>query len=167
MSALAQIAQMARPWSSLYGDTPALQVATAFAHFGGLLLGGGFAIVADTATIRAARASEPRRRRQLAYIHGIHRIVLAGLALTFISGLVMFAADVESFATSTVFWVKMALVALLLANGGVMTLTESRLRGSRTGGGEGWQCMQRVAACSFALWFATILAGTVLVNAGQ
>ena len=39
------------------------------------------------------------------------------------------AADLETFATSPVFWVKLGLVTLLLANGLVLERTESRLRG--------------------------------------
>src|SRR5215208_782113 len=160
MFVLADLARLAGPWATLYGNTPALQTATTFAHFGGFLLGGGFAIVADSATIRAARGREPKRRRQLAYIHGVHRLVLAGLAVTFASGLLMFAADLEALAGSPVFWVKIGLVALLLVNGGVMALTESGLRSGAGDADRGWRRMRRTAVCSFVLWFAAVLAGT-------
>jgi hypothetical protein len=146
---------------------PALQAATTFAHLAGFLLGGGFAIAADAATIRAARGTEPRRRRQLTYIHGIHRLVLAGLAVTLVSGLLMLAADLESLAASPVFWVKITLVALLLANGGVIARTESLLRAGTDEADRQWGRMRRAAICSFALWFAAVLAGTLLVNVGQ
>ena len=167
MHLLAPLVRLAEPWAQLYGNVPAIQTATAFAHFGGLLLGGGFAIAADGATIRAARRHETRRRRQLAYIHGVHRLVLVGLGLTFASGLLLFAADVESLAASPVFWAKMAVVALLLVNGGVMARTESSLRAGNSDVERGWRRLRVAAACSFALWFAALLAGTLLVNAGQ
>jgi uncharacterized membrane protein len=146
---------------------PAVQAATTFAHLAGFLLGGGFAIAADAATIRAARGTEPRRRRQLTYIHGIHRVVLAGLAVTLVSGLLMFAADVESLVASAVFWVKITLVTLLLGNGVVIARTESVLRAGSEEADQQWGRMRRAAICSFALWFAAVLAGTLLVNAGH
>jgi hypothetical protein len=167
MTALTELIRLAEPWARLYGNTPALQAGTIFAHFGGLLLGGGFAIAADSATLRAARRREPKRRRQLAYIRGIHRVVLAGLTMTLASGFLMFAADAEALATSPIFWTKMSVVALLLGNGGMIALTESALR-SGTGDVErGWRRMRNAAICSVTLWFAAVLAGTLLVNAGQ
>ena len=164
MTMLASLAGLLEPWATVYGNAPALQVATAFAHFGGFLLGGGFAIVADAATLRVARRRYAWRRRQLARIHGAHRIVLAGLALTVLSGLLMAAADLETLAASPQFWVKMAIVALLLVNGGVMAATESALRARETDQEQGWRRLARVAALSLALWFAAVLAGTTLVT---
>lgn len=146
---------------------PSVQAATTFAHLAGFLLGGGFAIAADAATIRAARRTEPRRRRQLTYIHGVHRLVLAGLAVTLVSGLLMLAADLESLAASRIFWVKITLVVLLIANGGVMARTESALRAGTTEADRHWMRMRRTAVCSFVLWFAAVLAGALLVNVGQ
>ncbi len=166
MGMLDSLASLAEPWATLFANTPSLQTATSFAHFGGFLLGGGFAIAADGATVRAARRSERKRRLQLAHIHAIHRVVLAGLALTLTSGLLMFAADVEAYATSLVFWGKMGLVILLIANGGVMALTEASLRAGSIPPESGWRRMRLGAVSSFVLWFAVVLAGTLLVNAG-
>ena len=167
MTVLGALTTLAEPWAAAYGNAPALQAATTFAHFGGFLLGGGFAVAADTATLRAARRTETKRRRQLAYIHGVHRAVLTGLAATFASGLLMFAADLQTLATSPVFWTKMLVVVLLLANGAIMARTVSALRASSAENGPGWLRLRRTAVCSVALWFAAVLAGTVLVNAGQ
>jgi hypothetical protein len=47
--------------------------------------------------------------------------------LSFISGLLMMAADLDTFLPSWVFWVKMALVAALLVNGATMRGLERRL----------------------------------------
>lgn len=166
MPLLEHVVALAEPWAAFYADTPVLQTATAFAHFGGLLLGGGFAIAADAATIRASRSAVGHRRRQLAYIHGVHRVVLVGLAATLLSGVLMFAADLETLATAPVFWVKMAIVALLLGNGGMMAMTESSLRARTAEPQRGWRRMHAAATCSLALWFAAVLAGTMLVNPG-
>jgi len=146
---------------------PSIQAVVTFAHLGGFLLGGGFAIAADAATIRAARGIEPRRRRQLAYIRGVHRVVLIGLGVTLVIGLLMLAADLEALAASPIFWVKIALVMLLLANGGVIARTESVLRGGTAEADRYWGRMRSAALRSFVLWFAAVLAGTLLVNVGQ
>ncbi|MFN2566727.1 MAG: hypothetical protein ABR499_17155 [Gemmatimonadaceae bacterium] len=146
---------------------PSLQAVVTFAHLGGFLLGGGFAIAADAATIRAARGREPRRRRQLAYIHGIHRLVLAGLGVTLASGVLMLAADLETLVVSSIFWAKMTIVVLLLANGGIIVRTESALRAGTEKADREWERMRSAALRSFALWFAAVLAGTLLVNVGQ
>ncbi len=167
MSILAEAVRLVEPWAAAYNDTPLLQTATTFAHFGGFMLGGGFAIATDAATLRAARVGAPRRRRQLSYLRHAHRAVVAGLAVTFSSGLLMFAADLEALAASPAFWAKMLLVMLLLVNGLVMTVTESALRTGRGEIDRLWRRLRRTAICSFALWFAAVLAGTVLVNAGQ
>jgi hypothetical protein len=165
MPLLASVAALAAPWASFYNDAPAVQSTTTFVHFAGLLLGGGFAIATDWATLQAARADVVERGRQLAHIHRVHRPVLVGLALTFASGLLMFAADVETLAASPVFWTKMGLVALMLANGAVMARTESALRGGAPDVEPRWRRLRGASVASFALWFAALLAGTLLVNA--
>jgi hypothetical protein len=167
MSISMHLIRLTEPWAQLYSAMPSVQTATTFAHFGGFLLGGGFAIAADGATIRAARRGHQKRRRQLASIHGVHRLVVVGLALTLASGLAMFAADIETLATSTIFWMKIALVAMLLANGGAMASIESALRAGTVEPEAGWDRLRRAAVRSLALWFAAVLAGTLLVNAGQ
>jgi hypothetical protein len=158
----ADLVRIAEPVASFYADSPVLRATATFAHFGGFLLGGGFAITTDAATLRAARAPSAEKDRQLAHIHGVHRIVLLGLALTLASGVLMFVADLEALATSPVFWVKMGLVGLLLVNGAVMVRTESALRRGRAG--PDWSRLRRSALCSCGLWFAAVLAGTLLVQ---
>ncbi len=43
-------------WASLYNDFPPLQTVVLFLLLSGLLVGGGFALATDRATLRAARA---------------------------------------------------------------------------------------------------------------
>ena len=67
--------------------------------------------------------------------------------------------ELESFATSTVFWAKMGLVALLLGNGFVRMRAETALRLDR---GAGWRRFRRTSVASLVLWFLILLAGTLL-----
>lgn len=100
-------------------------------------------------------------------LDAVHRPVLMGLGLLFASGLLQAAADVETFATSPVYWTKMALVGLLLANGYVLQRTERTLR--TQGGGHPqdalWSRLRATAIASLVLWVAIVLAGTVLMSA--
>ena len=90
-----------------------------------------------------------------------HRIVVSGLALSFVSGILLFLSDVETFLGSVYIWVKLGLVGLLLVNGFLMTRTEKQLEAS----GDSvalWARMRTIALLSAVLWLATTLAGVVL-----
>ena len=153
------------PWSSFYSDHALLQSSTRFLHLAGVLLGGGFAIATDKATLRAF-AHPAERATQLHQITRIHRWVLTGLAITFVTGALMLAADLESLLASTVFWVKMGLIVLLLVNGAVLRRIESGLNAGRGEGDRPWSVLQITAIVSLALWFAVVFTGTLLVDAG-
>jgi hypothetical protein len=83
------------------------------------------------------------------------------------SGLLMVTADIETFVKSPVYWAKMTLVVLLLANGLVLEKTETALRHTPTSQWDAavWTRLARTARVSIALWTAVVLAGTILVNA--
>jgi hypothetical protein len=160
-----QLARLAHPWASLYSDHPAVQTAVTFLHVAGIFLGGGFAIATDRETFIALRAARLSGQiRHLAHLHTIHRPVLLGLVIALGSGFLLFAADIQTFARSPVFWVKMVLLALLLANGYVLSRTESALRGGQPDSPALWARLSYVSAASIALWLGLILAGTVLMS---
>jgi uncharacterized membrane protein len=150
-------------WSALYANHPALRTLIDFMHVGGLLAGGGCAVAADLATLRAGREGPAAQRTQLVQLHRIHRIVLLGLALVTISGLLLFAADVETYVFSKVFWLKMALVTALLLNGVLLQLGERRATRDIA---NAWPRLRRTAIASLCLWFLTTLAGAALPNIG-
>jgi hypothetical protein len=162
MTALQTISQMAQPWASLYSNSRVLSSGVMFSHLAGLVLGGGGAVAADRASLRAVRASASEQTSHLRELALVHRAVLWGLSLTFASGLLLAAADVETYATLPAFWVKMGLIALLLTNGVVMQRTERSL----AAGGSSWRRLHRTAVASLALWFAVLLASTFLTSAG-
>jgi uncharacterized membrane protein len=150
-------------WSSLYANHAALRSAVTFAHIGGLLCGGGSAIAADRGMLIALRQDASARRAQLAALAGTHRVVMIGLAVVIASGLLIFAADVDTFFHSWFFWIKMGLIVALLGNGLVLQSAERRaLKGAH----EAWGRLRATAVASLALWFLTTLAGAVLPNVG-
>ena len=82
-------------------------------------------------------------------------------AVVVVSGLLLMAADVGAYVSSTAFWIKMALVVALIINGALLIRTGNRIaaRGSRA-----VRRMRIVSMASLALWFATTLLGAVLPN---
>jgi hypothetical protein len=160
-----KLAQLAQPWASLYGDSRALQTTVTFLHVAGIFLGGGFAIATDRETFIAMRdARLSGQIRHLAHLHTIHRPVLLGLVLALGSGFLLFAADIETFARSPVFWVKMLLLGLLLGNGYLLGRTETALREGAPDEPRLWARLRYVSAASIGLWLGLILAGTVLMG---
>jgi len=157
------LARAVEPWNSLYSDSKVVSSAVLFFHLVPLLLAGGAALTADRATIRAARAASGDRSRQLVELSRTHGIVLAGLVLSFVSGVLLFLSDVDTFLGSPVFWAKLGMVALLLLNGFVMTRTERALA---NGGDEGvlWGRLRTISVFSLILWTATTLVGVALTN---
>ena len=97
-------------WNSLYSDHAALRSVVEFVHIGGLLAGGGCAITADLATISAARDSSAAQVTELRVLKRTHELVLTGLIALFVSGALLFFADVETYLYSRLFWIKMFLV---------------------------------------------------------
>jgi uncharacterized membrane protein len=120
------------------------------------------AVAADRASLRAVRASPTQQSSHLRELGLVHRVVLWGLAITFASGLLLAAADVETYATLNAFWVKMGLIVLLLVNGYSMQRAERAL----AAGTAAWRRLHRSAILSLVLWFAVLLASTFLTSAG-
>jgi hypothetical protein len=150
-------------WSSLYANHAALRTGVEFVHIGGLVAGGGCAITADLATIIASRDSSATRTTQLQFLSSTHQIVLSGIAALAFSGLLLFAADVDTFLYSRIFWVKMGLMILLIANGALLLRVEDRVK---RGEPSAWARLHHTALASLVLWLLTTLAGAALPNIG-
>ena len=127
MAAPEFLIQATQGWARLYGDSPMLSTGVRFVHLTGLLVAGGLALAADRATMLAAREDEAGRAAALRRLTGTHSVVLSGLVLLFASGAGLFLADVETYWDARVFWVKLTLIALLLANGLLMKQAEGFL----------------------------------------
>ena len=152
------VSQLLARWAHLYGHTPVSATVT-YLHLGGILLGGGLAIAADVAALRLSPETVPDWPGELDRLAAVHRWVVGGLALIFGSGVVMMLAQVGSFATSGVFWVKMGLVALLIGNGYARLRCEIALR---RGTVARWGWFRRTSIASLVLWFLILLFGTLL-----
>jgi uncharacterized membrane-anchored protein len=161
------------PWQSAYSDSKVISTGITTTHLAALFFGGGLAIAADRSTLRINATHDGERAHQLRELRAVHRPVLIALAVLFATGVLIAAADLETYFASPVFWVKLGLVALLVANGAVLARTESRLRAlASTGEAEPsrldtlWRRLRVSAIASLALWTATLVAGALLVNAG-
>src|SRR5687768_2234218 len=117
-------------WSEMYSDHQAVSVAVRFLHLAGLLVGGGTALVADRHLLAAMRRDAVTRTAALGLVGASHRIVVPALALMALTGLLMATADLETYLSSRLFWIKMTIVGLLLVNGAVLVLTERAAAGS-------------------------------------
>ena len=165
MTVIQYAAQLTAPWAHLYGDSKLLSSSVVFVHLGGLLLGGGFAVAADRTTLRMIRQPAAARRIHLEELHAVHRPVMIGLAATFASGLLMLAADLETFLPAPLFWLKMGLIAALLGNGLVLRRAEAGLRAGDDSHAGRWRRLERAARTSLFLWFGSLLLGTALLAA--
>ena len=147
-------------WSAVYSDHQAVSVAVRFLHLAGLVVGGGTALVADRHLLATVSGDTLARSAALTMAGASHRIVVPALALMALTGLLMATADLETFLSSRLFWIKMTIVALLLLNGAVLVFTERAA--ARSAGDRDWARLRAVSAASVVLWLSALLAGTWL-----
>jgi hypothetical protein len=153
--------QLVARWAKIYADQKAISTGFTYLHLAGVLVGGGFAVAADRTVLRLSPAPGGRDEwsRDLASLSTVHRWVIAGLALTFVSGLFMMLADLPTYLPSVVFWTKMGLIVLLIVNGYLKLRAEAALlNGTVTA----WRGLRRTTVVSLVLWFGVLLAGTML-----
>ena len=160
------LVRLAEPWSQWYGDSTVVPTLVVFGHIAALVFAGGLAITLDRATLRAARGPAEFRWRQLEELRAAHRYVLVGLGLSVVTGVLLFAADLETYFGSWIYWTKMGLIAVLLTNGYLMTRAESRISSTPNAADEaGWKQLRTTAVVSLVLWFTIAFAGVALVKA--
>lgn len=158
------LARLFEPWAHLYADSKVIATIVTFGHVASLLMAGGLAVATDRTTLRALRLAAAERGRHLEDLSGVHRLVVGGLTLSVITGILLFASDVETFIGSWIFWLKMAMICVLLANGYAMTRAERSLRADAAESSPAWGNLRRTALMSMGLWYAITLAGVALTN---
>ncbi len=148
-------------WASLYSDSAAWRTTIGFAHVAGLLVGGGTAVAADSATFLAWRRDDESCVVEAQILRRTHRTVLLGFALLGASGLLLLAADLETYLHSWVFWSKMALILLLVLNGRFLRRAG---RQALEGHGRALKMLGYGSVVSIIVWLLTTLLGAGLPN---
>jgi len=160
------LVKLVEPWSALYSDSTIIPTLVVFGHIAALVFAGGMAVTLDRATLRAARGPAEFRWRQLEELRAAHRSVIIGLGLSVVTGVLLFAADLETYFGSWIYWTKMGLIVLLLINGYLMTRAEGAISSTPNAADEpGWKRLRTAAIVSLVLWFAIAFAGVALVKA--
>lgn len=146
-------------WSSYYGDHQMVSVTVRYLHLASTLVSGGSALVLDRKVLRAARADAATRRAILHELRGSHRVVVPAMAAVVLSGVLLTAADVDTFLASNLYWTKIGFVSLLLMNGGFLLAAESA---AERAAGAAWGRLMVTGAASLVLWLLTLYLGTWL-----
>ena len=149
-------------WSAYYGDHHAISITTRFMHLAGIVVGGGTAITADGAALRARRDWARRKDAVVAAMAEAHWVVVPSLGVIVATGLMMTAADTETFLNSRMFWSKMALFAVLVLNGaGLVAAERAAARSTESAPG----VLTAVSGVSLVAWLGVLLLGTWLTVA--
>jgi uncharacterized membrane protein len=160
---MALLLQACSAWAHFYAAHAGVRTMVAFTHVAALIVAGGTALVMDRATLRASVGDDPSRARQLDALDASHATIITGLTCVIASGFLLLAADVDVLLRSTLFWTKMGLVGLLIANGVRMRRAAG---GARVHDDEpSWHSVRLASFSSLALWLATTLAGVALPSA--
>lgn len=151
------------PWRSLFSHSAPVEMAVVGTHVLSMLVAGGLAIAHDRGTLRAGRWTPPIRQHHFAELHAVHRTIVVALAICMLSGLALFAADVKTYVVSAPFWIKMALITMLLGNALLMTAAEGTLRLDSGGAATlAWARVRASSVVSAFLWGSIVLVSIVL-----
>lgn len=115
----------------------------------------GLAIVAGVSAVVDARLLGMAPQIPVAAMRPLFRILWWAFALNFITGVALFMADATTKSSQTVFWVKLALIALALF------VTQQVSRVVRTDDQPTGRA-RVLASVSLVLWTAAIVAGRLL-----
>jgi hypothetical protein len=150
-------------WSSYYGDHQLVSVSIRFLHLAGLVMGAGTGLFADRQVLSAVRSRSQERETVLVTLNRAHAHVISWIIVVGSTGVLMTAADTSTFLVSKLYWIKMAMVALLITNGLAMLAAERRTR--QVGISAGWPRLAAVSTISATLWLTTLFLGTLLTVA--
>jgi hypothetical protein len=168
---------LVQPWADAYSKHAALSTSVIAAHVLAMFVGGGLAIGADRAILRAAPGSAEAARAVVADFATAHALVIGSLVLTVLTGVALFLADVPTFSVSPVYWIKMASFVLLLVNGLRMRKAEgdvlTPLKGMPLHTTEmpvafpktAWSAVRTSAGASLFFWVLIVVQSVVLSKA--
>jgi uncharacterized membrane protein len=151
-------------WSAYYSDHQMISLTVRYVHLAALMVGGGTALAIDRVVLGTARRrAQDRREAALTALAGSHRVVVPALIVVAITGVLMTAADWSTFEASRLFWIKMALFAMLVANGGALVAAERRYADGVAL--EKWRGVIIASGASVLLWLVILWVGEWLTVA--
>ena len=150
------------PWGDFMKHSKLAKTIVTFLHIAPIVVGGGIAIGLDRLTLRLSKGEDTDRVRHLAELARTHNIVIASLAVSIISGILLVAAEIDNFPTSWIFWVKMGFIAVLLINGARMKSVEQKMAASASSTNEDWARLHTAALVSVTLWLTVTFLGVAL-----
>jgi hypothetical protein len=155
--------RFASPWSELYSNHTIVAMVVMTFHLLALLVGGGLALSADWTTLGVLRQGVSERARQLEQLARTHRIVIAALVVSFVTGLLLAAADVGVFLASPLFWIKIGVIALLIVNGAALRHFENQIRFDQPSDRR-WSRLALTSRVSMSLWIGAVIVGVALTD---
>ena len=162
---LATVDALAEPWQKLYAHSTIVATLVLFGHVAGLLVAGALTFSTEAGALRLDPADDGERRRYLRALSPSRGAMALALGVAMVSGVLLFLADLEAFAVSPVFWAKMLLVVLLLANAVVASRLDARLLRENDKPHDGlWRRRRASAWATALLWFALVLCGSALAS---
>ncbi len=150
------------PWGDFMKHSKLAKTVVIFLHIAPIVVGGGIAIGLDRLTFRVAREAREDRGRHLTELERTHTIVIWSLAVSFTSGLLLVAAEIDNFPTSWIFWVKMAFILVLLVNGSRMRSVERSIEAAGGSSDADWSRLHVAAMASVTLWLTVTFLGVAL-----
>lgn len=148
-------------WAVYYSDHQIVSLVVRYGHLAGIVVGAGTALAADREVFAAARTLDADcRRAAVQVVQQSHAVVVPAIAVVVMSGVLMAIADWPTFAGSSLFWTKMGLVGVLLANGAGLLLAD---RGYLALEHQGmWRRLVTASGASLILWMVILWMGAWL-----
>lgn len=151
-------------WAAYYSDHQMVSLAIRYLHIAALMVGGGTALAIDRVVLGTARRdTDDRRHAAMQALAGSHSVVVPSLVIVTLSGVLMTAADWDTFVASRLFWIKMGLFALLLVNGGLLVAAERRYASGADVAK--WRRVLAASGASVVLWLVILWIGEWLTVA--
>ena len=151
-------------WSAYYSDHQLVSLLIRYLHLAALMVGGGTALAIDRVVLGTARTrTDDRRRAAFTAMKGSHRVVVPALAIVTASGILMAAADWDTFVASRLFWIKMVLFGLLIVNG--MALVAAERAYAKSTAILMWRRVVLASGASCLLWLLILWIGEWLTIA--
>ena len=151
-------------WSAYYSDHQMVSLLIRYVHLAALMIGGGTALAIDRVVLGTARAhADDRRRAAFTAMKGSHRVVVPALAIVTASGILMAAADWDTFVASRLFWIKMIGFGVLVVNG--MALVAAERAYAKNTDRVMWRRVVLASGASGLLWLLMLLIGEWLTVA--